>query len=321
MNDDGQEGSCAEQGRVQDDDLLSGWHAWMLERELAPSTMARYEREARRFCLWLENRGGAGVGIGATNLANAAKEDLVAYKGWLVDAFSPSGANVAVAALNSLCTFMGRADLRLKAPRIQASGIRPQSSHLDYEEYERLVRAAEALDDGCAALVVQALCSAGLRVSELSYLTVEAAQEGSMWVANKGKMRQVILPSNLSVLILEHCRGAGLASGPVFVGKSGAPLGRTTIWRWIKAAAALAGIPQKKAYPHNLRHLFALRYYENYRDLNAVSDALGHSKLETTRIYLATTAAERRAQIESLGLVCGKPKTRALADTTIYATE
>lgn len=285
-----------------DDKLLYEWHVYLVERELAPSTVRRYECEVQRLRSWLADRSrNASYG-----LANIRKGTILEFRSWLTETLSPSGANVAVAAINSLWMFMGRPELRIKGPRMQVGYLRPLDSNLSYAEYLHLVKAADELLDPRVSLVLQSLCSAGLRVSELSFLTAEALDEGVAWVANKGKVRQVILPRELCELLRNYCDRVGLREGPIFLGKAGGPIARTTVWRWMKLAAALAEIPDEKVYPHNLRHLFATRYYEGYRDLDAVSDALGHSKLETTRIYIASTSAERRGQIESLGLVVRK---------------
>lgn len=292
---------------LNDESLLRSWRSYLVERELAPATITRYECELQRLRLWLDGRGDRG----RNGLSGVSKETLLEYRRWLISSLSPSGANVAIAAVNSLWTSLGKTELKVKGPRVQARGLRPLDSNLAYAEYKRLVAAAESLDDPRASLAIQSLCAAGLRVSELPFLTVEAAGNGVMWVSNKGKIRQVVLPRELCAMLEDYCARVGLKEGPIFAGKAGKPIARTTIWRWMKAAAALAKIPDSKVYPHNLRHLFAARYYESYCDLDAVSDALGHSKLETTRIYIAATSVERRGQIESLDLVIHKQELRA----------
>lgn len=288
--------------RKRDDELLHEWHSYLVERELAPSTIRRYECEVQRFRSWL-----AGDPFSATcGLAGIRKGAVLDYRSRLINSLSPSGANVAVVAINSLWEFMGKPELKVKGPRIQTKNLRPLNSNLTYAEYLRLVEVADGLSDPRISLVLQSLCSTGLRVSELSYLTVETLDKGVMWVSNKGKARQVVLPRELCGLLRGYCRRLGLREGPIFVGNTGRPITRTTVWRWLKSVAALAEISDEKVYPHNLRHLFATRYFENYRDLDAVSVALGHSRLETTRIYIALTSVERRDQIESLGLVARK---------------
>lgn len=287
--------------RVQalDFDMLTEWRAYMLDRESSSSTIERYQREIRRFyhCLFE-----AGIEPGEA-FSLLRKEDVLAFRAKLAEVRSPSGVNVAVAALNSLFRVLGRDDLCVKGVRIQACGARSPKVNLTYEEYKCLVKAAERVGDMRMALIFQSLCSIGLRVSELSCLKFEALEIGSIWVSNKGKTRMAYIPDELSILLSRYCYQKGIQEGSIFVGTEGAPLSRATIWRGMKSAAKEAGIAQEKAYPHNLRHLFALRYYEKYRDLDAVSDALGHSRLETTRVYIATTDVERRRQISSLGLV------------------
>ena len=282
-----------------DPDMLAKWHAYMIGRESSSSTIERYQREIRHFCLWL-NEMGIESGDGLSLLS---KECVLAFRAGLAETRSPSGVNVAVAAVNSLLKAMNRDGLCVKGIRVQPHGTCSSKLNLTFKEYVCLVKAAEKMGDTRMALIFQSLCSMGLRVSELSYLRAETLNMGSIWVSNKGKTRLVYIPDGLAGLLTRWCRQKGIQEGPVFVGTDAVALSRTTIWRGMKSAAKAAGIAREKAYPHNLRHLFASRYYERYRDLDAVSDALGHSRLETTRTYIDTTDDERRRQISSLGLV------------------
>lgn len=264
----------------------------MVGRELSHSTIVRYAREVRRFLDWLPD---ADEGIG--------KAAVVEYKGWLSEHFSPSGANVSIAAVNSFLESMGCAELKIAPLHVQRSAYRLPEAELTEDEYLRMIQEAYRVCDVRLALALQTLGATGMRVSELAYVTVDSAVSGIVRVQNKGKCRQVLLPANLSALLIEYCVGVEITSGPVFISSEGFPLDRTTVWRGMKRAALAAGIPASKAYPHNLRHLFALCYYEAYHDLDAVSELLGHSRVETTRIYVATTGAKRREQLDSLGLV------------------
>ncbi len=282
-----------------DSGISAKWRAYMVDRESSSSTIERYQREIRRFYLWLDETGieeGEGLSL-------LSKESVLAFRAKLAETQSPSGVNVAVAAVNSLFKMLNRDDLRIKGVRMQARGSRSSRLNLTYEEYKCLIRAAEKMGDMRMALIFQSLCSMGLRVSELSFLRVDALERGSVWVSNKGKTRLAYIPDSLALLLKRYCYRKGIQEGPIFVGADATALSRTTIWRGMKSVAKAAGITQEKVYPHNLRHLFALRYYERYRDLDAVSDALGHSRLETTRVYIATFDTERRRQIDSLGLV------------------
>lgn len=282
-----------------DSGVSAKWRAYMVDRESSSSTIERYQREIRRFYLWLDE---TGIEDGE-DLSLLSKESVLAFRAKLAEAQSPSGVNVAVAAVNSLFTVLNRDDLHIKGVRMQARRARSSRLNLTYEEYKCLVRTAEKMGDMRMALIFQSLCSMGLRVSELSYLRVDALERGSVWISNKGKTRLAYIPDSLALLLTRYCYRKGIQEGPIFVGADAVALSRTTIWRGMKLAAKAAGIAQEKAYPHNLRHLFALRYYERYRDLDAVSDALGHSRLETTRMYIATFDIERQRQIDSLGLV------------------
>lgn len=285
--------------RPVDPVINAKWRAYMIDRESSSSTIERYQREIRRFYLWLDE---TGIEEGE-DLSLLRKESVLAFRAKLAETQSPSGVNVAVAAVNSLFRMLNRDDLHIKGVRMRACRARSTRLNLTYEEYKCLVRAAEKMGDTRMALIFQSLCSMGLRVSELSYLRVDTLERGSVWISNKGKARLAYIPDNLAILLTRYCYRKGIKEGPIFVGADAAALSRTTIWRGMKSAARAAGIAQEKAYPHNLRHLFALRYYERYRDLDAVSYALGHSRLETTRVYIAISDIERRRQIGSLGLV------------------
>ena len=281
-------------GFLVEEDELEEWRASLAGRGLAPSTVERYLREGRRYRAWT-----------CSGLPHAACGDVLAYRDWLVTVLAPNGVNVAIAAMNSLLVHAEREDCLLTRLRIQEEAYRNQDLEMTRREYESLVRALLRAGDERSALLVQTLASTGIRVSELAFITVESLAAGQAWVRNKGKCRRVLIPGPLAQKLSPFCAVAGLNRGPVFISSSGRPLDRTTVWRILKRASRLAGVPQAKAFPHNLRHLFALCHYERYRDIDAVCVLLGHSRIETTRIYLETTGAQRRAEVDSLGLVLG----------------
>lgn len=273
--------------------MLARYRADLVERELARETVSKYVRDAGRF---LDALGPA------VPLALMTKADVVGYKESLVESYAPASVNTMLSSLNSFLEFAGRAECKVKHLRIQKETYRDASEDLAKEEYWRLVEAADARERRRSSLAVQTLCSTGMRASELEAVTVEAVGEGRVRVANKGKIRTVWLPEGLQASLLGFARDEGIGEGPVFRTRAGKPLSRFSLWREMQALAAAAGVERAKAHPHNLRHLFARTFYEEFGDINALGDLLGHARLETTRIYLMTTGAENQRRLERLEL-------------------
>ena len=277
---------------------------YLVGRELAPATVEKYAREAERFVAHVcQGEYAATPSVAqpiALPLASLTKRAVLGYKGWLTERFAPATVNAALAATNKYLTFVGRSDLR-----VQPAAFRLPERDLTRADYERLLAAARQAGDERMLLVLQTVCSTGMRVSELRYVTLEAVRERSAVVSNKGKVRRVWLPDQLCEGLLAYAGRRNVANGPVLLSSAGQPIERTYVWRHMKALARHAGVDERKAYPHNLRHLFALTYYDAYRDLDALSEILGHARVETTRIYVATTGAERQRQISSLELAGG----------------
>lgn len=282
---------------------------YLVGRELAPATVEKYVREAERFVAYVCQGGYAATpSIAqpiALPLASLTKRAVLGYKGWLTECFAPATVNAALAATNKYLTFFGRSDLCVQPLRVQPVAFRLPERDLTRADYERLLAAARQTGDERMLLVLQTVCSTGMRVSELRYVTLEAVRERSAVVSNKGKVRRVWLPDQLCEGLLAYAGRRNVANGPVLLSSAGQPIERTYVWRHMKALARHAGVDERKAYPHNLRHLFALTYYDAYRDLDALSEILGHARVETTRIYVATTGAERQRQISSLELAGG----------------
>lgn len=276
--------------RIGEAELASLAHA--LDRVgRASGTVECYLRSARAFARWLE-------------WAPASEESAAAWRDELLaGGYAPASVNAMLAGVNKLFAVLGREPFRAKALRIQRRPFRDDSRELTEKEYRRLVSTARLGGRDRAALAMEAICSTGIRVSELAYLTVEAARRGRAEVSLKGKVRTVLIPRRLARKLLEHARRSGIARGPVFVGRGGRPLSRKVVWAEMKALARRAGVPATKAFPHNLRHLFARKFYSACRDVVRLADVLGHSSVETTRIYLITTGTEQERAIECLGLI------------------
>lgn len=258
--------------------------------EHAPGTIEKYLRDVRAFAAWLDGR--------------AATQELAAeWKGHLLSTgHAPGTVNSMLAALNGLFRFLGW-DIRVKFLKVQRRLFRDQSRELTREEFDLLVSTAKSSGKERLALLMETICATGVRVSEVRYLTVEAAQQGRAEISLKGKIRVILLTNKLCRKLLKYARKNKIASGEIFITRSGKSLGHRQIWAEMKALCRAAGVAPEKVYPHNLRHLFARIFYKSCKDIARLADVLGHSSIETTRIYLVTTGAEHTRQLERLRLV------------------
>lgn len=259
--------------------------------ERSPGTVEKYCRDAAAFTAWLGDRA-------LTAEGTAQWRDHLVERG-----FAPATVNSMLSAVNSLLAFLGRGDCRVRLLRIQRRAFREQARELSRAEYQRLLDEAGRRGLDRLELLMQTICSTGIRVSELRYITVEAARLGRAEVRLKGKIRTILLPAKLCRKLLRYARGQKTASGSIFLTRTGRELSRRQIWREMKALCQSAGVAPTKVFPHNLRHLFATAFYRACRDIVKLADVLGHSSMETTRIYLMTSGAEHARQIEGLGLV------------------
>ena len=261
----------------------------LLRAERSAATAAKYRREAEAFTRWLEGRA-------------VSQELAVAYKAQLSQERTAAGVNGAVAALNQFFSFLGLSNCRLKAVRVQRRTFRESGRELSQGEYKRLLTAAGRRDRRLL-LVMETICATGIRVSELRFFTLEAVRAGKAVVTNKGKTRDVYLPGKLRRLLLDYAKERGVIAGPVFVTRGGKPLDRSNLWRAMKRLCTLAGVAAKKVFPHNLRHLFARTYYALEKDVVRLADILGHSNINTTRIYTLDTGETHRRRLDRLQLL------------------
>ena len=259
--------------------------------ERAAGTEENYLRHVRAFAAWLGGRPVTQEG------AAAWKESLLAA------GYSPVTVNAMVAAVNKFFSLSGWTDCRVKALRLQRRLFREEGRELTRREYDRLLAAARRSGKGRLELLMEAICATGIRVSEVKYLTVEAARAGRAEVHLKGKVRTILIPGKLRKKLLGYAREKKIASGEIFLTRGGKGLSRKQIWAEMKALCKAAGVSPSKVFPHNLRHLFARTFYQVCRDVAKLADVLGHSSIETTRIYLISTGAEHARQLERLGLV------------------
>lgn len=269
---------------------IEDFAARLREDERSAATVEKYCREAARFAAWLEGR--------EVNQVLALE-----YKAQLAESRTPAGVNGAVAALNKLFSFLGLEGCRLKAVKQQRRIFRDEARELTEHEYRRLLAAARRRGNERLLLLMETVCSTGIRISELRFFTVESAKRGRVEVDNKGKRRTVFLPGKLQTLLLRYARKRGIAEGPVFVTRTGRPLDRSNIWSEMKGLCREAGVEPGKVFPHNLRHLFARTYYSLEKDIVRLADILGHASIETTRIYTMESGYTHRKQLERMRLV------------------
>lgn len=277
--------------RILSPGLLEGFRRQLWAEERAPSTIEKYQRDIQSFLGYLAGR-------------PACKQISTGWKAHLQQqGLAPSTINSKLSAINGLFRFLGWEDCRVRFFRVQRRLFRQPEKELTRQEYRRLTEAAQAQGRARLALLMEAICATGIRVSEVRYLTVGAAQQGRADIALKGKIRTILLPGKLCRKLLQFAKKQKIASGEIFITRSGASLSRRQIWREMKALCQAAGVQKSKVFPHNLRHLFATVFYQNFKDIVRLADVLGHSSIDTTRIYLLTGGAEHIRQIERLKLV------------------
>lgn len=259
------------------------------ERE--ESTIEAYLRSLTRFAEWADGRA-------------VTKELAMEWKAALAEgSYRPISVNAMLAAVNKFFTCMGREDCKVKYLKLQRQMFRKSEKDLSKEEYQRLVQAAHEKGDLRMELILETICATGIRVGELKYITVEAVRAGVAEIALKGKIRTILLPHRLCRKLQKYAKQQKIASGKLFLTQDGLPVSRQSIWTRMKALCEAAGVERSKAFPHNLRSLFARSFYGSCHDVVRLADVLGHSSIETTRIYLMSTGKEYLRQLDKLGLV------------------
>lgn len=271
-------------------ELLQKYTDWLKEQEKSAGTIELYCRNIKALKVFLNGR-------------SASKTELIMWKEKLMEKYAPASVNAMLAAVNSFLDYCGWNDSKVKPLRIQKEIFSREEQELTREEYLRLIQTAERSGNKRLSLVMQTICSTGIRVSELQAVTVEAVAAGRAVVSCKGKTRIVFIPDKLRRALSAYIKKQKRTAGAVFQTKAGRPLNRSNIWRDMKKLCAEAGVEPEKVFPHNLRHLFARIYYTLEKDLSRLADILGHTSITTTRIYTMESGSVHRRQIEKMGLV------------------
>lgn len=268
---------------------IGQFEAQLKEEEKSPVTMEKYLRDVRAFSEYMDG-------------APVTKEAVVSYKKELIEkGYAPASINASLASLHKLFSFYGWTDCCVKTIKVQRQVYCSAGQELTREEYFRLLQAAKHKPR--LRLLLQTIGSTGIRVSELQYLTVAAVRSGTILVSCKDKTRPVLVPGKLRKKLLQYCKNNGIAEGLIFRTRSGRPLDRSNVWSEMKKLCVSAGVNAAKVFPHNLRKLFAKVFYEVKKDIAKLADVLGHTSIDTTRIYIVSTGREHRQLIKCLGLV------------------
>jgi len=262
----------------------------LIEEEKAKSTIEKYIKAVKLFADFVGN-------------SEISKQIVVEFKSRILQEYSATSCNIILTAVNRFLDIIGRSDCKVKQLKIQNNSFLAPERELTYDEYLRLVQAAQKRKNITLSLVLQTICSIGIRVSELQFVTLESLQRRFARIQNKGKFRDVPIPRQLVKLLKTYADERGITAGAIFVTKGGKPLNRTNIWRQMKSLCAEAGVLPSKVFPHNLRHLFAVTYYNKEKDLSGLAKILGHSSVTTTLIYTNRTLNVALRKMERLKLI------------------
>lgn len=278
-------------GRILTEKMVADFSAYLKSEEKSENTIEKYLRDVRAFSVYL-------------NGDEITKEAVIAYKSKLLSMnYAVRSINSMLASVNGLFSFLGWADFKVKSIKLQRQIYCPEEKELTKAEYMRLVNTAKQKGNQRLNLLLQTICGTGIRVSELQYITVEAAKCGEAVVSLKGKTRSVFIVRELQKKLLRYAAEQKIISGAIFITRNGKPMSRTNIWREMKSLCEQAGVNTQKVFPHNLRHLFARVFYGIEKDIAKLADILGHSSINTTRIYIISTGNEHRQRLENMRLI------------------
>ena len=274
------------EGRVITAKIIAGFREHLILEERSVATIQKYIRDVKAFMAYAQN-------------SAITKETVIAYKKYLQENYAVRSANSMLASINSFFSLFGWNDLKVKSLKLQQQIYCPEEKELTKAEYTRLCKAAQRRHNERLNLILQTICGTGIRVSELQFITAEAAKCGEAVVRCKGKTRAVFIVRELRQKLLRYAAEQNIQSGMIFVTRTGKPISRTNIWREMKALCIEADVNPQKVFPHNLRHLFARVFYGIEKDIAKLADILGHSSINTTRIYIISTGTEHRQRMEN----------------------
>lgn len=278
-------------GKILTSNQIAAFAVYLKSEEKSENTIEKYIRDVRAFTTYMGN-------------AEITKEAVIAYKNKLLsEGYAVRSINSMVASINSLFAFLGWQNLKVKSLKLQQQIYCSEEKELTKAEYMRLVNTAKQKGNERLNLLIQTICGTGIRVSELQYITVEAVTCSEAVVSLKGKTRSVFIVRELQKKLLRYAAEQKITSGAIFITRTGKPMSRTNIWREMKSLCEQAGVNPQKVFPHNLRHLFARTFYGIEKDIAKLADILGHSSINTTRIYIITTGNEHRQHMENMRLI------------------
>lgn len=272
------------------ENIILNFENHLSEQEKSPSTIEKYIRDVRAFSAFAERK-------------TITKETVILYKKHLQENYAVRSVNSMLASVNCFLSFLGWHGLKVKSLKLQQQVFCPEEKELTKAEYYRLCTAAKRKHNERLNLILQTICGTGIRVSELHYITVEAVKHGEAVVNCKAKTRTIFIVKELKQKLLRYAAEQGIKSGMIFVTRTGKPISRTNIWRDMKALCKEANVNPQKVFPHNLRHLFARVFYGIEKDIAKLADILGHSSINTTRIYIISTGTEHRKRMENMRLI------------------
>ena len=276
--------------RIITNSMIGDFANYLRSDEKSENTIEKYLRDVKAFAAFTKAR-------------EINKAVVMEFKASLIENYEVTSANSMIAAVNAFLRFMGWVDCCIKQFKVQKKAFCSEEKELTKAEYIRLVNAAKAEGNERLNLILQTICGTGIRVSELQFITVEAVRKGEAVVSCKSKTRTVFIVRELQQKLLNYAKTKGITTGCIFITKSGKPMSRCNIWREMKALCEQAGVSSDKVFPHNLRHLFARTCYGIEKDIAKLADILGHSNINTTRIYIITTGAEHKRKMENMRLI------------------
>ena len=273
------------------DGIINEFKEYLIDNDKSGYTVEKYIRDVMKFKEYACDN-------------EIVKETAGEYKNYLVrGGYSVRSINSMLSSVNALFEYLDRNDLKVKTIKMQRSVYCPEDKELTKAEYQRLCMAAKMKKNNRLELIIETVCSTGIRIGELKYITVESAKRGEAVVTLKGKTRYVFIPKELKRKLLRYASEQRIKSGMIFVTRTGKAVNRTNVWRDMKNLCKDAGVKPEKVFPHNLRHLFARTFYNIDKDIAKLADILGHSSIGTTRIYIISTGAEHRRLINKMKLI------------------